>query len=482
MDAVTLALMQYSASSGGGTTQETVTGNAPISLSDASAKPIVSLTQTGLCTQASTPTPSAPVDIKCNNGTLTVVDDELPDGYKRVLGFRCNNNAMWKIEGLKLRGSDTVSIGFSVTAACNVFGCYQGADATDNYDLYVSTTSNSKYLRYGNGTYLSYWSADNLGQRFDVVFTPTGTTGMPQDSTWTEATFESANDLLIGATTLTGTSAKLKGDLYGNLIVLGRAKLIPCERVSDNVLGYYNTYTNTFTEPYTGFDGAVSLGYDGSHYVLQTVGTPEVLTVTDSDSSTQAATVEDLYSIPSTDYADMQEIISGLVTRKTRIVVLDGTEAGWNGDFNTASGTIARYYMSGFGVGASGRTRLLSTHFNFGTGNADGVCFIAASGHLFFERLTADGFTTKDAWTDWLKAQYAAGTPLICVVPIADPTTESVTGQNLSTAEGTNTVSVVAEVGPVALEAVYKSGSGGGSTSAWLLQYLLRTSQRKTRP
>ena len=61
--------------------------------------------------------------------------NELPDGYKRVLGFTCNNNAMWQITGFKLKGSDTVRISFSVTTACNVFGCYQGTDATDNYDL-----------------------------------------------------------------------------------------------------------------------------------------------------------------------------------------------------------------------------------------------------------------------------------------------------------------------------------------------------------
>ena len=140
---------------GGAGEKKTVSGNAPLTLELALEHDIISLTQYGLCTQASTPSQADPVPIKCNNGTLTAVDDELPTGYKRVLGFTCNNNAMWQITGFKLRGSDTVRIGFSVTAACNVFGCYQGTDATDNYDLYVSTTANSKYLRYGNGTYLS---------------------------------------------------------------------------------------------------------------------------------------------------------------------------------------------------------------------------------------------------------------------------------------------------------------------------------------
>lgn len=185
--------------------------------------------------------------------------DGLPSQYRRVKGFSLNNNCYWKITGFKLRGSDTIRISFSVNAACNVFGCYQGTDATDNYDLYASITSGSKYFRYGNGTYLSYWSAENLGKRFDVVYTPTGSHGMPEDSTWSAATFESANDLLIGATTETGTSSKLNGNLYDEFIDDGRLRLIPCERVSDSVLGYYDAMSGTFWPPEVGTP--TSLGY-----------------------------------------------------------------------------------------------------------------------------------------------------------------------------------------------------------------------------
>lgn len=175
--------------------------------------------------------------------------NKLPSEYRRVLGYKCSNDVLWQITDFHLRGSDTIRISFSVKVACNVFGCYQGTEATDNYDLYVSTTSGSKYLRYGSGTYASYWSADDLGKRFDVVFSPTGTQGMPVDSTWTPKTFESANDFLVGATTLTGTSSKLNGNLYGEIIVVGRLHLIPCERISDGVLGYYDTIGKTFYEP-----------------------------------------------------------------------------------------------------------------------------------------------------------------------------------------------------------------------------------------
>lgn len=222
------------------------------------------------------PTPDTPIDIVSNNGALRFQDSELPSEYRRLLGYACDDNALWQITGFHLRGSDTIRISFSVTAGCNVFGCYQGTDATDNYDLYVSTSSGSKYLRYGNGTYLSYWSSADLGQRFDVVFTPTGSSGMPQDSTWTPLTFESANDMLLGATILTGTSAKLRGNLYGSFVVDGRLNLIPCERVSDGSLGYYDTYTGTFYEP---VGTPTSLGYDNSYKEITVGGPIETISV-----------------------------------------------------------------------------------------------------------------------------------------------------------------------------------------------------------
>ena len=254
---------------------KTITGASPLALAKALAHSIKSLTQYGLCTQSTTPTPSAPVDIVCNNGALTMVDDELPAAYKRVLGFSMNNDTYWEITGFKLRGSDTIRFSFSASTACNVLGCYNGTSATNNYSLYTATTS-GWYLRYGNATYNSVIVVD---KRYDVVLTPTGSHGMENDSTWTAKTFTSTNDMCIGTTSTTATSSKMVGSLFGDVIVDGRLHLVPCERVSDNALGYYDLIGETFYEQDETYNGAVSLGYDGSHYVLRTVGTPEVLTV-----------------------------------------------------------------------------------------------------------------------------------------------------------------------------------------------------------
>ena len=183
----------------------------------------------------------------------------LPAGYKRLVGLGFNNNTFYEITGFNLRGSDTVKFSFSSTAACNVFGCYTDSSAQDNYSLYLSTTSGNKYLRYNGGTYLSYLSNANKGVRFDVTITPTGTYGMPDDSTWAEKSFTASANMCIGTSSSSTTSSKMVGNLYGNFEVKGRFKGIPCERESDNVLGYYDTYSKTFYEP-TG-NGVESLGY-----------------------------------------------------------------------------------------------------------------------------------------------------------------------------------------------------------------------------
>ena len=182
----------------------------------------------------------------------------LPSAYKKLVGFTYNNNAYFDIEGFKRRGSDTLRFSFKCTMAspaCNVLGAYDGSSAQSNYSLYLGASSSAKYMRYNGGTYRSDADSDT---RYDVVITPTGVTGLKADSTWTEKTFESDCDLCIGTTSPSATSSKMVGDIIGSIVVDGRLNLIPCKRVSDNTLGYYDTHSKTFFEP-TG-SGLVSMG------------------------------------------------------------------------------------------------------------------------------------------------------------------------------------------------------------------------------
>jgi hypothetical protein len=116
-------------------------------------------------------------------------------------------------------------------------------------------------MRYNGGTYKSRWTSSDFGTRFDIVVTPTGTSGMPtgQDDTWTESSFTSVAEMCIGSTSETATSSKFKGTMYGNFVVDGRFLGIPVERISDGVIGYYDVYTNQFYEPVG--DNPTILGY-----------------------------------------------------------------------------------------------------------------------------------------------------------------------------------------------------------------------------
>ncbi|MBQ5864173.1 MAG: hypothetical protein IIW66_02115 [Bacteroidales bacterium] len=231
-----------------------------LSIKNTKENSISSLLVSGGCSQSGTPTPSAPATITSNKGGIYVKDTELPQGYARLSGIVMNDDTYYTIEGFRLRGSDTLKVSFTANNACNVVGCYTTANAQDNYSIFASTTSGAKYLRYNGGTYLS---AITTGQRYDITITPTGATGFGSASKWTEANFETSVDMLIGSTSIEATSSKMTGTIHSTIEVVGRAKFIPCKRVSDGVIGYYDTYSEVFYAPTVGVP--VAEGYDTSH-------------------------------------------------------------------------------------------------------------------------------------------------------------------------------------------------------------------------
>lgn len=178
---------------------------------------------------------------KVNGNGLKLV---VPSGYQVLAGIKFDGK-VWYETALKLKGSDTMKVSFLITKACNVLGCYTSTSAQNNYSIYASTSSGAKYLRYNGGTYNSYLSTNT---RYDVIVTPTGCTGMRTDSTWTEKTFVADSFMCIGTTSLEATSAKLTGNMYGPVEIVGRGYFVPVERTSDNEIGYYELYSGTFIE------------------------------------------------------------------------------------------------------------------------------------------------------------------------------------------------------------------------------------------
>lgn len=180
----------------------------------------------------------------------------VPTEYRRLTGIIFDSDMYYEAP-FKLEGSDILKFSFSVERACNVIGCYSTVSADNNYSLYVGTSSASKYMRYNGETYSSYVSANT---RYDVEVTPTGITGLRVDSSWEQKDFITDNNMLIGSTAITTSSAKLDGTMYGNIEVVNKGLFVPVERISDGAIGYYEMFSGEFLDN-KGTGTPVALGY-----------------------------------------------------------------------------------------------------------------------------------------------------------------------------------------------------------------------------
>ena len=189
---------------------------------------------------------------------------------------------------------------------------------------------------------------------------------------------------------------------------------------SSNVLGMYDTVSNTFlTNQGT---GTFTAGAVDDSLQIYTDGTTETIT----DNQGNVATCTNLLSVGS--YKDTQEILSGAVSRNIGIKVLDGTE-NWE-DYATGSG----YAVTISDMISSKRGNYYCSHAQAVTGIADfGIAFGSSSGNnkIYWCQIMSL-FATLTDFTNWLATQYSNGTPVIVVYPTSSATTSSVSGQVLN--------------------------------------------------
>ena len=224
-----------------------------------------------------------------------------------------------------------------------------------------------------------------------------------------------------GSVVLYAFSIKDNGVLVRNFV--------PVKRNSDGEIGMYDTVNGTF------YANAGS-GTFISGPVVYRGGT---------------ATCENLLSVA--DYTDVQEVLSGNITRKVGIKVLDGTES-WN-YYSVTQGALFRIQIADSVSGAKNDLRVLCNGYQVvGTQlRTSGTLSGSATNYDFIN----DDYTTLDTWKTYLTNQYNAGTPVIIVYPLATETTESVTAQTLTTEEGDNTITITqASISGLTMEASYK--------------------------
>ena len=150
-------------------------------------------------------------------------------------------------------------------------------------------------------------------------------------------------------------------------------------------------------------------------------------------------TPEDLLKL--SDYQDVQNVLDGVVTRNVGIKVLDGTES-W-----TRYGT-GKFAMPLIGSKKQDRQEApFATHF-VGTSHnnvpvKDGYMSVfngsiaPTSGTLGINYQATPELTQ---FKQWLADQYAAGTPVIVVYPLADTVEETIESRDVFITSGTNTI------------------------------------------
>lgn len=174
------------------------------------------------------------------------------------------------------------------------------------------------------------------------------------------------------------------------------------------------------------------------------------------------ATCEDLLSVDN--FTDVQSILDGIVTKKVGVHVLDGTE-NWTRGVAIYADIPAQNVYFGYktclcthykGVNNTQQgSALVGTYYVCIGSNANGAEY---KNRMYFYPAAAD-FTTATEWSDWLKTQYNAGTPVIIVYPLATSTTESVTAQPLTVQTGTNIVAITqASMDGLTMEVSYMAG------------------------
>lgn len=444
--------------SGGGVPAvlQTITGISPLTLLNVASKGIKSLTQFGKCEQASTPTPSVPVDIKCNNGKLGIISDGVPIEYIRI-------------EYLQSSGTQYIDTGVAINYATQKIE----QRATVQY-----TTSNTNRELMGSNGY-GFWgkSADNklesvtgssvqitesalVKNTVSLITDPNNNnqvTFIVNSHRYDASASTLANNdyacyvFALGGRSGVAASFFCKAKVYEYTIILDNvvvSHLIPVKRRSDGVLGMYDTVTNSFkVNAGTGtFTAGNAIGSIGA------IGTPEVLTVVSE--TTQTASVENLFGVG--DCKDEQEIISGAVTHKVGLWVLNGQEL-W--ELNSVYGKTDNAFLSRNVVPfAQNSKTLLCTHFVNKesvetSGNVSAGVFAGSQISFFCGKNS--NINSVDAWKTWLAAQYANGTPVVIVYPLAETTTEQVTAQHLRARDTATITAQTNNISDISLEIEY---------------------------
>ena len=420
-----------------------VKGVAPLSLPDAIANSLRYVKAFGGTEQDGTPTPDAPIDIVSNNGTIKVRRQSgLPLDYQKITFVRPDEAIDL---GIKTTNNTQITTIFYREASIAQYLYFSDSysSGTTNTTAYLSSGGN---WRFGGKTasininsvtpYESIQNKDGVWLNGEKKGTYTGV-----DS------FTSTNNLKTGLAPSSATEGNIR---YYSMLVeesgVTVLNLIPVRRLSDDKVGFYNLVNGDFFEA----TGNVVRGSDVSDPIeIYTDGTVETI----KDSLNNTATAEMLLKLGA--YQDVQSIIDGVVTRNVGVKVFDGTEDwstttqsavySWESPvlFSLPNTCICSHYV---GV-SSGLTIARMPDMSTKTGSSS-VSNVYIKDSSFSDNLS--GFK------QFLADQYAAGTPVTIIYPLAQAVTEQVAPQVLNVQTGDNILEITqASLPNLELEAKY---------------------------
>lgn len=496
---------------------KTVTGTAPLVLTNAVNKAITELTQYGKCVQNGTPTPSAPADIVCNNGALrfgalgqnlfdpnpaciTIGQNYNPEG---VAGTSANN---WRTGLIPIEGGKSYAFWGRKKSdnTMSAFNRINWFDADGNnisprpsYTAYTVTVgtapSNAAFVGlscscYNSSAAITRATFDEFNWMFvqadaEIAYEPF-VGGIVADGT-DEVLTVLANqntDPTIVKVTLASSTTEVRYNASSSCIVA------PVKPNTVYTIGFLEKPTGgsifraatTKTKVSSSVTSAASIAYDldKNDYEPKTLNSGEdaawmyvqlsntmsaddfasiVIQEGTSIHNPQTASAVNLYSVG--DVADEQNIISGGVTHKVGVKVLTGTAE--DGNYGTVS-TTSVFRLSGELCPSPTSAVFVCTHYasEDPSKSTAQMANFSIKSHASSARtwyIKDERFVALEDFQAYLSAQYAAGTPVIVIYPLAEETTESVTAQPLHTSAGDNTVSVTSNVDPVELEVQYSA-------------------------
>ena len=323
--------------------------------------------------QNGTPTPDAPMDITSNNGVLKVS----PNLFDKNASYALFNGYV-----------NNVSVGENTTLMS-----YSGGDKT----IIIKVAPNTTY---------TVTRVTNLGSVYDRIrcaaFTtlPTnGSTGVIlcnyMNKTQANATFTTLSDTQYVAINVRNSGAV--GDDWTQFVDAFQLE-------QGSTATQYRPYGQIYTD-----------------------GTVETI----KDSLNNTATAEMLLKVG--DYQDVQEILSGAVTRNVGVKVLDGTEDWTKGQSfycNTLTGvaqTDHSCYCTHY-QGIMNNSAVVTDSNTCRVGYHIGSEIVWDRLYIYADRSL---YATAQDFANYLADQYAAGTPVIVIYPLNASTTETVSPQKL---------------------------------------------------